>query len=120
MIVIPGDSSDFTCATELAGEGAKKIRNFVSTGGFTINSYLIVILMKLSGRYIGIGSGAYFGGSEIHFDIGNNLVKERRDLAFFPGIIKGGSHAAKGTISFNNGNSYLLFRCFRQIQRFLC
>ncbi|RUS22453.1 biotin-protein ligase [Endogone sp. FLAS-F59071] len=73
MIVIPGGRS-LPYAQDLNGEGNKRIRKFVESGG----------------RFLGIGAGGYYGSNFIEFEIGTpNEASHPCELGFYPGMCKG-------------------------------
>ena len=75
-IVFPGGADLGYCRT-LNGEGNRRIRRFVESGGV----------------YIGFCAGGYYGSGRCEFEVGNNALEVvgDRELAFFPGIDRGGA-----------------------------
>lgn len=75
-VVFPGGADQGYCRT-LNGEGNRRIRRFVEGGG----------------AYIGFCAGGYYGSSRCEFEVGNRLLEVigDRELAFFPGIDRGGA-----------------------------
>ena len=73
MVIIPGGRAR-PYKENLAGEGARIIRDFVHRGG----------------NYLGIGAGAYFGSAKVEFELGTEIeVNEPMELHLFPGIAYG-------------------------------
>ncbi len=75
-MVFPGGADQGYCRT-LNGEGNRRIRRFVEAGGV----------------YIGFCAGGYYGSGKCEFEVGNRLIEVigDRELAFFPGIDRGGA-----------------------------
>ncbi len=75
-MVFPGGADQGYCRT-LNGEGNRRIRRFVEAGGL----------------YIGFCAGGYYGSGKCEFEMGNKLLEVigDRELAFFPGITRGGA-----------------------------
>lgn len=86
-VVFPGGADQAYCRT-LNGEGNGLIRRFVEAGGV----------------YIGFCAGGYYGSRKCEFEVGNRPLEVigERELAFFPGIDRGGAfsgfvyHSEKG------------------------
>ncbi|HCR37253.1 MAG TPA: biofilm PGA synthesis protein PgaB [Opitutae bacterium] len=85
LLIVPG-GADRPYAHILNGEGNRRIRAFVEGGG----------------SYLGICAGSYYAGERIEFARGEPIeVIGDRELAFFPGLVRGpilapfvyGSHA---------------------------
>lgn len=74
ILVMPG-GADRYYARILNGEGNQRIRTFVEQGG----------------SYLGICAGSYYAGAAIEFSKGNSDIEviEDRELAFFPGLVRG-------------------------------
>lgn len=73
LFVMPG-GADRPYARILDGEGNRRIRAFVEQGG----------------SYLGICAGSYYAGASIEFAKGDPYeVIEGRELAFFPGLVRG-------------------------------
>src|SRR5437773_4573344 len=66
------------CRT-LNGEGNRRINQFVRRGG----------------AYLGLCAGGYYGSKVCEFEVGNKELEVvgSRELAFFPGICRGGAFA---------------------------
>jgi biotin---protein ligase len=75
-VVFPGGADQGYCRT-LNGEGNRRIRRFVEAGGV----------------YIGFCAGGYYGSKKCEFEVGNRDLEVigDRELAFFPGIDRGGA-----------------------------
>ncbi|KAI1619042.1 biotin-protein ligase [Exophiala viscosa] len=76
-LVVPG-GADLGYCTTLNGEGNRRIRQFVERGGI----------------YIGFCAGGYYGSRRCEFEVGNKLLEVvgDRELAFYPGIARGGAY----------------------------
>jgi len=74
--VFPGGADLGYCRT-LNGEGNRRIRRFVEAGGV----------------YIGFCAGGYYGSKKCEFEVGDRLLEVigDRELAFFPGVDRGGA-----------------------------
>ena len=73
LFVMPG-GADRYYAQILDGEGNRRIRAFVEQGG----------------SYLGICAGSYYAGASIEFAKGDPTeVIEERELALFPGLVRG-------------------------------
>ena len=73
MFVLPG-GADIPYTKWLNGKGNEKIRTYVEKGG----------------SFLGICAGSYYAGNFVEFALGTPLeVKGVRELAFFPGTVKG-------------------------------
>lgn len=109
LLIIPG-GADIPFTKALNGPGNKKIRSFVENGG----------------AFLGICAGSYYGGNFVDFAKNTPLeVLGERELAFFPGIVRGptlapyaynkesGSRAAnilwKGSSGFPLNDTFLLY-----------
>jgi glutamine amidotransferase-like uncharacterized protein len=95
LFIMPG-GRDRPYHRDLQGEGCRRIRRFVEDGG----------------TYLGICAGAYFGCSQVRFDVGFPLeVFETRELRFFPGSAVGPAYG-KGTYDYesNKGARAALLR----------
>jgi biotin---protein ligase len=75
-VVLSGGADLGYCRT-LNGEGNRRIRRFVEAGGV----------------YIGFCAGGYYGSKKCEFEVGDRLLEVigDRELAFFPGIDRGGA-----------------------------
>ncbi|KAF7503141.1 hypothetical protein GJ744_004283 [Endocarpon pusillum] len=75
-VVFPGGADKGYCRI-LNGEGNRRIRRFVEAGGV----------------YIGFCAGGYYGSGKCEFEVGNRLLEVigDRELAFFPGVDRGGA-----------------------------
>jgi len=75
-VVFPGGADLGYCRT-LNGEGNRRIRRFVEAGGV----------------YIGFCAGGYYGSKKCEFEVGDRLLEVigDRELAFFPGVDRGGA-----------------------------
>jgi biotin---protein ligase len=75
-VVFPGGADQGYCRT-LNGEGNRRIRRFVEAGG----------------AYVGFCAGGYYGSGRCEFEVGNKILEVigDRELAFFPGIDRGGA-----------------------------
>jgi biotin--protein ligase len=73
-LVVPGGADQGYCNT-LNGEGNRRIRQFVERGGI----------------YIGFCAGGYYGSKRCEFEVGNKLLEVvgDRELAFYPGVVRG-------------------------------
>jgi biotin--protein ligase len=78
LIVFPGGADLGYCRT-LNGEGNRYISQFVRQGG----------------AYLGFCAGGYYGSKVCEFEVGNKKLEVvgSRELAFFPGICRGGAFA---------------------------
>ena len=73
LFVMPG-GRDLPYVRSLKGKGIDNIKKYVEEGG----------------SYLGICAGAYFAGSKVNFDEGGPLeIIGKRELAFYPGTVKG-------------------------------
>lgn len=107
LFVMPG-GADLPYCNNLNGLGNIKIAEYIRNGG----------------SYLGICAGAYYAGSHVEFAVETEMeVTGKRELAFFPGIVRGpvlapyeyttnkGARAA--TISWNadnfDGNLYAIY-----------
>ncbi len=73
FFILPG-GADIPYARELNGLGNQKIKNYVANGG----------------AFLGICAGSYYAGAFVDFAKNTSLeVQGERELAFFPGIVKG-------------------------------
>jgi glutamine amidotransferase-like uncharacterized protein len=73
LFVMPGGADRFY-AEKLNGAGNGVLRDFVEDGG----------------TYLGICAGGYYGGASLIFGAGTDIeVSDTRELAFFPGCVKG-------------------------------
>jgi glutamine amidotransferase-like uncharacterized protein len=73
LLIIPG-GADIPYARALDGIGNQKIRSYVENGG----------------SFLGICAGGYYGGEFVEFAINTDLeVQGKRELGFFPGIVRG-------------------------------
>jgi biotin--protein ligase len=73
LLVIPG-GADIPYTKALNGAGNQKIRAYVEKGG----------------AFLGICAGGYYGGQFVDFAKGSDLeVQGKRELAFFPGTVRG-------------------------------
>ncbi|KAG5421308.1 BPL1 [Candida metapsilosis] len=77
MLVIPGEGgADLTYCQVLNGYGNFKIKKYVKNGG----------------KFMGFGAGAYYASARCEFDVGGPLeVSGDRELAFYPGVCRGGA-----------------------------
>ena len=71
LFVLPG-GADIPYRKELNGVGNQRIRSFVEKGG----------------AFLGICAGSYYAGAFVDFDA-PPFVQEKRELSFFPGVVKG-------------------------------
>ena len=76
MLVIPG-GADLGYCRELNGAGNRRIEQFVRRGG----------------AYLGLCAGGYYGCKRCEFEVGDKTMEVigERELAFFPGICRGGA-----------------------------
>ena len=76
LLVIPGGADLGYCRT-LNGAGNRRITQFVRRGG----------------RYLGLCAGGYYGSKRCEFEVGDRTMEVigERELAFFPGICRGGA-----------------------------
>lgn len=73
FFILPG-GADIPYTKELNGLGNQKIKNYVANGG----------------AFLGICAGSYYAGAFVDFAKNTPLeVQGERELAFFPGIVKG-------------------------------
>lgn len=73
LLVIPG-GADIPYTKALNGTGNQKIRAYVENGG----------------AFLGICAGSYYAGQFVDFAKGTSIVVQgARELAFFPGIVRG-------------------------------
>jgi biotin---protein ligase len=74
LLVMPG-GADLPYCAQLNGPGNELLRSFVERGG----------------AYLGLCAGAYYACGAVEFEVGSHLeVCGPRELAFFPGIARGG------------------------------
>lgn len=75
-MVFPG-GGDLAYCSNLNGFGNKRIRRYVEGGG----------------SYLGFCAGGYYGSARCEFEVGNKKMEVigDRELAFFPGICRGGA-----------------------------
>ncbi|WWC68621.1 biotin-[acetyl-CoA-carboxylase] ligase [Kwoniella pini CBS 10737] len=95
LLVIPG-GRDLPFVEELTikRKVTKRIKEYVDEGG----------------RYLGICAGAYFGTSQVKFDVGGSMeVTGNRDLAFFPGSSEGPTYPGFQYASENGSRAVSLF-----------
>ncbi|KAK7942746.1 biotin-protein ligase [Apiospora aurea] len=78
LIVFPG-GADLGYCRALNGQGNAIIAEYVRRGG----------------AYLGLCAGAYYGSKKCEFEVGNKPMEVvgSRELAFFPGICRGGAFA---------------------------
>ncbi|KAK8115987.1 biotin-protein ligase [Apiospora sp. TS-2023a] len=78
LIVFPG-GADLGYCRVLNGQGNAIISEYVRRGG----------------AYLGLCAGAYYGSKKCEFEVGNKPMEVvgSRELAFFPGICRGGAFA---------------------------
>ncbi|BCR88120.1 biotin--[acetyl-CoA-carboxylase] ligase BPL1 [Aspergillus chevalieri] len=76
MLVIPGGADLGYCRT-LNGAGNRRIEQFVRRGG----------------AYLGFCAGGYYGCKRCEFEVGDKTMQVigERELAFYPGICRGGA-----------------------------
>jgi biotin--protein ligase len=76
MLVFPGGADLGYCRT-FNGAGNRRIAQFVRNGG----------------RYLGLCAGGYYGCKSCEFEVGDKTMEVigDRELAFFPGICRGGA-----------------------------
>jgi len=76
MLVMPGGADLGYCRT-LNGAGNRRIAQFVRNGG----------------RYLGLCAGGYYGCKSCEFEVGDKTMEVigDRELAFYPGICRGGA-----------------------------
>ncbi|KAJ5112359.1 hypothetical protein N7532_000404 [Penicillium argentinense] len=76
LLVIPG-GADLGYGRTLNGAGNRRITQFVRRGG----------------RYLGFCAGGYYGSKRCEFEVGDKTMEVigERELAFFPGICRGGA-----------------------------
>lgn len=76
LLVIPG-GADLGYCRVLNGAGNRRIEQFVRRGG----------------AYLGLCAGGYYGCKRCEFEVGNKTMEVigERELAFFPGICRGGA-----------------------------
>lgn len=76
MLVMPGGADMGYCRT-LNGAGNRRITQFVRNGG----------------RYLGLCAGGYYGSKSCEFEVGDKTMEVigDRELAFYPGICRGGA-----------------------------
>ena len=73
LLVIPG-GADIPYMNALNGVGNQKIRSYVENGG----------------AFLGICAGGYYGGNFVDFAKNTDLeVLGKRELSFFPGVVRG-------------------------------
>ncbi|KAI9592280.1 biotin-protein ligase [Syncephalis fuscata] len=73
LLVMPG-GRDKPYQEKLHPQANKRIRAYVEEGG----------------RYLGLCAGGYYAGATVEFELGTPLeVNEKRDLQFFPGVVRG-------------------------------
>jgi biotin---protein ligase len=75
-LVFPGGADQAYCSA-FDGQGNRRIRRFVEGGG----------------AYLGFCAGGYYGSGKCEFEVGDPLLEVvgDRELAFFPGIGRGGA-----------------------------
>lgn len=84
LLVVPG-GRDTPYHNALSGEGNRRIRRFVESGG----------------KYLGLCAGGYYGAARVEFELGHPLeVIGDRELAFFPGIARGPAYG-NGQFTYN-------------------
>ncbi|KAL5365179.1 biotin-protein ligase [Aspergillus floccosus] len=78
LLVIPG-GADLGYCRALNGAGNRRIEQFVRRGG----------------AYLGLCAGGYYGSRRCEFEVGDKTMEVigDRELAFFPGICRGGAFA---------------------------
>jgi biotin---protein ligase len=78
LLIFPGGADLGYCRT-FNGEGNQRIAQFVRQGG----------------AYLGFCAGGYYGSKVCEFEVGNKKLEVvgSRELAFFPGICRGGAFA---------------------------
>ncbi|KAA8650483.1 hypothetical protein EYZ11_007660 [Aspergillus tanneri] len=76
LLVIPG-GADLGYCRSLNGVGNRRIEQFVRRGG----------------AYLGFCAGAYYGSKRCEFEVGDKTMQVigDRELAFFPGVCRGGA-----------------------------
>lgn len=76
LLVMPGGADLGYCRT-LNGAGNRRIAQFVRNGG----------------RYLGLCAGGYYGCKSCEFEVGDKTMEVigDRELAFYPGICRGGA-----------------------------
>ncbi|KAJ5281655.1 hypothetical protein N7478_007027 [Penicillium angulare] len=76
LLVIPG-GADLGYGRTLNGAGNRRIKQFVQRGG----------------KYLGFCAGGYYGSKRCEFEVGDKTMEVvgDRELAFFPGICRGGA-----------------------------
>jgi biotin--protein ligase len=76
MLVMPG-GADMGYCRALNGAGNRRIAQFVRNGG----------------RYLGLCAGGYYGCKRCEFEVGDKTMEVvgDRELAFYPGICRGGA-----------------------------
>ncbi|KAH1360948.1 hypothetical protein KXX16_001212, partial [Aspergillus fumigatus] len=76
LLVIPG-GADLGYCRSLNGTGNRRIEQFVKRGG----------------AYLGFCAGGYYGSKRCEFEVGDKTMEVvgDRELAFFPGICRGGA-----------------------------
>jgi biotin--protein ligase len=76
LLVFPG-GADLGYCRVLNGQGNRLISQFV----------------RLGGAYLGFCAGAYYGSAVCEFEVGNTPLEVvgSRELAFFPGVCRGGA-----------------------------
>ncbi len=73
LFILPG-GADMPYAKALNGVGNQKLRSYVENGG----------------AFLGFCAGSYYSGNQIDFSKGTSIeVQGERELAFFPGIVRG-------------------------------
>lgn len=73
LFILPG-GADIPYMKELNGAGNQKIKSYVANGG----------------AFLGICAGSYYAGAFVDFAKNTSLeVQGKRELAFFPGVVKG-------------------------------
>jgi len=90
LLVIPG-GADLPYTRVLDGLGTARIRRFVESGG----------------AYLGICAGSYFAGSRVEFglDDPHSAIVGDRELAFFPGVVRGPALARYSPYDFSGARA---------------
>lgn len=87
LLVVPG-GRDVPYHDALSGEGNRRIRRFVESGG----------------KYLGLCAGGYYGAQRVEFELGYPLeVIGDRELAFFPGVARGPAYG-NGQFAYDTEN----------------
>ncbi len=76
LFVVPG-GADLGYCRVLNGQGNHIISQYIRAGG----------------RYLGLCAGSYYGAQQCEFEVGNKTLEVigSRELAFFPGVCRGGA-----------------------------